>query len=234
MQRIGACLLVALIALHVKVALADTACPTVSSETQILTPVITGAPEPIALASYDTTTLGLMVQFAGQGNKATYFYGVPNQLIIGRGFVPWSTIAGYPQAVTQEQSPCPVLAVTGKPLFSTGNAVTTYTPFVAAPCPLVTDGTELSVASIMFPPYTIYQAVYDAKTQFLTVQFVSGISSLFVGVPDSVATAQIQWNSLYPYFEALMVEHSACPVLTGGSPYQGWSFGVSAFGIGSF
>ena len=234
MRAIGALIVIALAVVLGPKARADTYCPTVSSQVQILNANITGSPQPIALASYDLNTKGLMVQFAGPGNKATYFVGVPSQLIVGRTNVPWSTISSYPQAYTQEQSPCPLLSSAGTPLLSTGNAITTVTPFVLPPCPLVSDGTQLSVAQVYYAPYSIYQAVYDAKTQFLTIQFVSGISVIFVGVPKSVATSAIQWNNLYQYMEALMVEQSACPYLSGGAVYSGFIFGTSAFGVGSF
>ncbi len=235
-MRIFVLTLLAVISVFIaRPARADTACGSVSPEVQIINPSITGAPQPVGLALYDLNTKGLFVQFAGQGNIATYFVGVPNQAIVGHATVPWSSIAFYPQALVQTNSNCPVLAAAGTPILTTGNAYPTTSPFVLAPCPLISTGQKLTVAGIQFPPFTVTLAVYDAMTQFLTVEFVSGISALFVGVPASIISQPIQWNSLYPYMEAIMTQDSACPVLAGGSDiYQGWQFGVSAFGAGGF
>ena len=231
--RLGVGLLLSLVFAHH--AWADTYCGSVSPQVQILNPTIMGAPRSVALASYDLNNHGLSVQWAGQGNKALYFVGVPQSVIVGKASVPWTSISSYPQALVQDQSTCPVLSVSGSPILTTGNSAMPPSANIQNPCTLVSDGTELQPAAISFPPYSIYFAVYDAKTQYLIVQFAGGDSALFVGVPSTVASGNIEWNTLYQYTEAIMAEQSACPLLAGGAaPPLGWIFGISAFGVGNF
>lgn len=217
---------------------AETACPTVSTNVSVVNAFITGSPIPIGLATYDQTTLGLSIQFAGPGNKAIYLVGVPKQLIIGRASTPWASIRSYPEALVQDRSPCPVLSATGSPIIVTGLSFPTISPFVQSPCPAATGPERLQLVGLRDTPFRVYLAVYDTVSRFFFVQFSNGSSAMFVGVPPTAVRGTPDWNSFAAYGEAIMVEQSGCPILSAGSPqYTGFGFGVplfGAFGIGGF
>lgn len=215
-----------------------TSCPTVSTNVSVVNAFITGSPTPIGLATYDQTTLGLSIQFAGPGNKAIYLVGVPKQLIIGRASTPWAALRGLPQALVQYQSPCPILGVDGKPIITTGLPAQTFSPFVTSPCPIVTGPDRLQLIPLVNTPFRVYLAVYDTISRFFLVQFADGMSAMFVNVPATALRGQTDWNTLAIYQEAIMAVNSACPLLAVGSPqYDAFGFGVAvfgAFGIGGF
>lgn len=193
------------------VAMADTTCPTVSTMTSVLNPIITGAPKPITLATYDLNTLGLFVRYAN--NRADYFVGVPRQLIVGRAVVPWTAIASYPTALVQDRSPCPVLSSNGTPILTSGLAANTVSPYVMASCPAISGADPIQLVSVVSAPFSIYLATYDVTLKYLTVQFAQGTSALFTNIPKSLVAKPVIWNSLATYPEALMTEQSACPLL---------------------
>jgi hypothetical protein len=195
---------------------AQTPCPSVSDQIQIINPTIVGAPFPVQLAIYDQTSLGLAIQPAGPGNPAIYFVGVPRSLIVGRNQVQWASISGYPQALVQTNSTCPVLTVEGNPIITSGPLPTvTSSPYVFPVCPAISTGTKLQVVGILSPPLGVYRAVYDGSTQFLTVIFSNGQTDMFVGVPASAVKSPVVWNSLASYQMAIMAQgaNPACPLL---------------------
>ena len=194
---------------------AQTPCPTVSNQIQVLNPTIVGAPYPVQLAIYDQASLGLAIQPAGRGNPAHYFVGVPRSLIVGHATVQYASIQPYPEAMVQTNSTCPVLSSAGTPILTSGAMPpTTVSPFVSPPCPLISNGKKLQVVGFANSPTPISLAVYDANTQYLTVKFVDGTADMFVGVPAAgVAGNNVQWNSLAGYQEAIMAQGTACPLL---------------------
>ncbi len=197
---------------------ADTPCPTVSSNIDSLPVTITGAATS-GEGFYDQSTGGLIFQPTGPGNRALYFIGVPKALVIGHQYLPWTTLNAFPQAIVQDQSTCPILLATGKPLQSGGANFPTTSPMVQVPCPLITDDTRITLLSLMSPPYNVYLATYDAKTQFVNIQWTNGDAALFVAVPSSLigAGGVLQWASLATYQQSLMLENSACPLVLQGS-----------------
>lgn len=194
---------------------ADTACPTVSTVTSVVTAFITGSPVPITLATYDLTTHGLTIQYAA--NRANYLVGVPRQLIVGRASTPWAAIQNYPHAMVQDRSPCPVLSATGSPIIVTGLSFPTESPFVQSPCPTATGPDRLQLVGLRNTPFRVYLAVYDFVSQYFFVQFSNNTSALFVGVPQAAVRGVPDWNSFAAYTEAIMTQNSGCPVLAGGT-----------------
>lgn len=197
---------------------ADTPCGSVSNNIESLSVSVTGAPSS-GQGFYDPTTGGLIFQPVGAGNRARYFVGVPKSLVIGHQYMPWVTLKAFPEALVQEKSNCPLLLQNGRPLLTSGNSRTIETPMVKFPCSLVSSQKNIMLVGIMNPAFNIYQATYDRDTQFLDVQFINGTSTMFVGVPLSFfdANATLQWNDLAPYEQALMTEHTACPLLLQGN-----------------
>jgi hypothetical protein len=197
---------------------ADTPCPTVSSNIDSLPVAITGSATS-GEGFYDQSTGGLIFQPTGPGNRALYFIGVPKALVIGHQYLPWTTLNAFPQAIVQDQSTCPILLATGRPLQSGGANFPTTSPMVRAPCSLITDDTEITLLSLMGPPYSVYMATYDPKTQFIDIRWADGGGALFVAVPKTAIAAGgvVQWASLANYEQALMLENSACPLVLQGS-----------------
>jgi hypothetical protein len=197
---------------------ADTICPTVSNTIQSLPVTITGS-SVSGQGFYDPTTQGLIFEQTAPGNRSLYFIGVPNAVVIGHEYLPWVTLETYPQAVVQDQSTCPILLSDGKPLAAGGSMFPTVSPMVHSPCSLISDNTEIVLLSLMNPPYSVYLATYDRKTQFINIKWVNGDAALFVDVPYSLVSnaGVLQWADLASYSQSLMLENSACPLVLQGS-----------------
>lgn len=195
------------------IALADTYCGGVSDNLQTLNPTITGAPQPVKLATYYLTIKALSIQYAG--NRADWLVGVPSQIIIGHATVPWASISHYPTALVQEFSTCPVLAANGQAIITMGNPFPTVTPGIKSPCPVDTGTDPIQLVTLVDAPLSIYQATYDKKLQWMFVQFVDGESAMFVSVPATAATGVVSWNNLSIYGAAIMSQGvgTTCPLL---------------------
>ncbi len=196
---------------------ADTICPQAGNTIEALPVIVTGTVS--GQGFYDPTTGGLIFQPAGQGNRALYFIGVPKTLIIGHQYLPWVTLSSFQQAIVQDQSTCPILLSSGMPLAAGGGMFPTVSPMVKSPCSLISDNTQIVLLSLMNPPYSVYLATYDRKTQFVNIKWASGDAALFVAVPASVigSSGVLQWASLASYQQSLMLENSACPLVLQGS-----------------
>jgi hypothetical protein len=190
-----------------------TPCGSVSNTVETLNVFITGAPRPVSLAVYDMVTKGLAVSYTN--GETAYLYGVPNNLVIGHVYVTWATLNQYPRALMQERSTCPLLTTSGVPLFIGRGRFPTVTPHVASQCPSMTGADPITLVGIMNPPVLVYQATYDAKLQWLFVQFVGGGSMLFTNVPTTAFKSYaLQWNNLAGYPTAVMIQgDAACPLL---------------------
>lgn len=105
----------ALLVLLATPAFAGTPCPQVSNGASILSVNIVSAPQPVAYAGYDLETAYLTVTFTSQTSQM--FIGVPRRMVKGAQ-IQWANISGYPPAVMQEKSTCPLLTENNLPIWS--------------------------------------------------------------------------------------------------------------------
>jgi hypothetical protein len=105
----------ALLALLATPAFCQTPCPQVSNNVSILSVNIVGAPLPVSFAGLDLETGFLFVTFTNRTSQM--FIGVPQGLV--QGFqTQWTSISGFPQAIMQEKSACPLLTENNLPIWS--------------------------------------------------------------------------------------------------------------------
>jgi len=102
-----------------------TPCPTVTDYVGVLTVFIVNPPKPIGLATYfpqyNAFAPALSIQWAGPGMpNALYVVGVPLSMATNPQ-LPWASLSGFPQAIVQDGSTCPILLTTGKPLLAVGS-----------------------------------------------------------------------------------------------------------------
>ena len=96
-----------------------TPCPTVSDQAQLITVIIVNAPYPVYGSYYDLKTSYLFIGFTNKQSRM--FTSVPRNVVQTSGPVQWASVYRYPSALMQEDSVCPLLADSGKPLIQQGN-----------------------------------------------------------------------------------------------------------------